>query len=73
MKIHIEPTTKIVYLNGVQTRVWEGETDGGLPVHAFIARVAADCEADNTELVEALQECRVPSPEVAAYPLRLVL
>ena len=41
MKVTLESTTKIVELNGVQARIWEGTTEGGIRVHAFITRIAA--------------------------------
>ena len=42
MKISIENTTKIVQLNGIPARVWEGETESGIKVHCFITRIAID-------------------------------
>ena len=32
----IESTTKIVALNGIDCRVWEGTTERGVPIHCFI-------------------------------------
>lgn len=39
MKITIESTDKIVYLNGIPARIWEGETASGICVHCFITRI----------------------------------
>ena len=39
MRITIENTTKIVCLNGVHCRVWEGATDSGVKLHCYIPRV----------------------------------
>ncbi len=36
MKIILDSTTKLVDLNGVPARVWEGCTQDGVPVHAYI-------------------------------------
>jgi hypothetical protein len=74
MKITVESTTKLVELNGVPARVWEGVTDSGIPVHCFITRVAAKDTANLTQFEAELKEQRPPSLEVArAYPLRMVL
>ena len=67
------PTSKIVHLNGIPARIWEGTTEGGLKVHLFITRVSCGMDADSSELVQALRETAVPSAEVQAYPARLVL
>ena len=73
MQIEIESTEKIVELNGVPARVWEGKTKGGIPVHCFVTRISPQTN-DNLEQFEAeLKEQRAPSPEVMAYPLRMVL
>lgn len=73
MKLIIENTTKLVELNGVPCRVWEGVTGKGVKVHAFITRVGVDREADAGEFEADLQEQRTPSVEVAAIPARMVL
>ncbi len=73
MTIILISTSKIVELNGVPARVWEGTTASGIPVHAFITRVAVDREADNSQFEAELKETRAPSADVAAYPLRMVL
>jgi hypothetical protein len=73
MKIILESTTKIVELNGVQGRIWEGTTESGIPVHAYITRIAVEEGQDHSQFERELQEHRAPSPEVAAIPLRLVL
>lgn len=76
MKITIENTTKIVELNGVEARVWEGTTDTGIPVHCFITRIAVDIndEAANEQFRRELAEQKPPSAAVdAAYPLRMIL
>lgn len=76
MKLTLESTAKLVELDGVLARVWEGHTERGAPVHAFIVRVAVDRdlpESVHADFERDLKECRVPSPEVEAIPLRLVL
>lgn len=76
MKITIEPSSKLVELDGVLTRVWEGTTDSGVPVHCFIARVAPSIEKDDPrqeEFAKALKEQRAPSAAITGYPARLIL
>ena len=77
MKITIENTEKIVELNGVPARIWEGETDSGIKVRCFITRVIIDITDKTNEQIEQykreLLQVRPPSVEVEAYPLKLIL
>jgi hypothetical protein len=76
MKMTVEPTEKIVELNGVPARIWEGATDDGIPCHLFVTRVAVPVDrpaSEHAKFAAALRETRPPSPEVSMYPLRLVL
>ena len=73
MKIEIENTEKIVELNGVPARVWEGQTESGIPVHCFVTRISPQSNDNIEDFERELQETVAPSPEVAAYPLRLIL
>jgi hypothetical protein len=76
MKITVESTTKIVHMNRIPCRVWEGHTERGVPVHVYIPRiaVASDSPAEAfAQFEEDLKEQRAPSPAVEAIPLRLIL
>lgn len=74
MKITIESTSKLVQLNGVPARIWEGKTESGIPVHCFITRIAAPLEEDQTEFLQQLQEHKAPSPEIArSYDYRYLI
>ena len=74
MKITIESTTKIVQLNGVPSRIWEGKTESGIKVHCFITRIACDKnEPNTTEFETELKKQKPPSAEIECYPLRIVL
>ena len=75
MKITIENTNKIVELNGVPARVWEGKTESGIKVHCFVSRIAIDKdELRAVEFERELQETRTPSPEIENYyPSKLIL
>jgi hypothetical protein len=74
VKITIESTTKLVRLNGIDTRVWEGQTDTGIPVHCFVTRITVHRREDASQFERELVECRQPSREIdAAYPRHMVL
>ena len=74
MKITIESTEKIVHLNGVPARIWEGITDSGIKVHCYITRLAIDKDEPNSAQFEKeFHEHRVPSAEIQAIPLRMIL
>lgn len=74
MKIIVESTTKIIELNGVPARVWEGQTESGVKIHCFITRVAIDKdEPRSDEFERELKEQKIPSVEIQAIPARLIL
>jgi hypothetical protein len=74
MKITIESTNKVVELDGVPARIWEGKTDSGIKVHCFITRIAIDKnEVRTDEFEKELQETRTPTAEIQAIPFRLIL
>jgi len=74
MKVTLESTSKIVELNGVPARIWEGQTDSGIACHAFITRIAVAFTEDTRQFARELEEQRAPSSAVAkAYDTRLVL
>lgn len=73
MNLHIKSTTKLVELNGVPARVWEGVTGVGVPVHCFITRIAVANASDQAVFERELEACDPPSADVAAYPTKLVL
>jgi hypothetical protein len=72
MIVTLESTTKVVTLNGVQARIWEGATESGIQVHAYITRIATSVP-DTSEFERELTACRQPSIEVQALPARMVL
>lgn len=57
----------------VPARIWEGHTESGIPVHCYVTRIAAATDADSSQFECELQEHRVPSADIQAIPLRLVL
>jgi hypothetical protein len=74
MKITIESTTKIVELNGVPARVWEGHTESGIPVHCFITRIAVNNQENTEEFDKQLKEHQAPrNADIESYPLRMLI
>ena len=80
VELHLRPTSKLVSLvvDGaeVPARIWQGKTATGIPVHAFITRVAVERGRpvhEYTEFEQALEETEAPRPEVEAYGLRYFL
>lgn len=73
MKITIESTTKIVTADGIQCRVWEGETEHGVKVTCLIPRIAAQKDQDLSQFEAELKEQRTPSAYAEAFPLRMIL
>lgn len=74
MQITVESTSKIVEINGVPCRVWEGRTAAGIKCHCYIPRIACDKDEPRTEEFERdLKETRPPSAGVAAIPMRMIL
>jgi len=73
MKIILEQTSKIVHLDGVPARIWEGTTESGIPIHAYITRIAVDNDQNTAAFEAELLETKAPSPELQSIPLRLIL
>lgn len=78
MKVKLESTTKIVELTTkdggtCQARIWEGVTESGIAVHAYITRIAVGEGEDCTQFEVELQECAKPSAAIEAIPLRMIL
>lgn len=84
MKITIESTTKIVKLvisgEEVPARVWQGETADGIPVQAFITRIAPEIPTSDPRIDELTVEFEKdlkrqadPRPTVQAIPLRFFI
>lgn len=84
MKITIENTSKIVDLivggRAVPARIWQGETEDGIPVQAFITRIAPeipkshpDIDALTVVFERDLARVADPRPTVAAIPLSMII
>lgn len=83
MQVYLHSTSRVVHLElpaelegvrvAVPARVWEGRTAKGVPVIAFITRIAAERDQDLAEFEQDLAEQRPPSPAAQAFPLRMIL
>jgi hypothetical protein len=80
MKVTLESTSKIVDLIvgplgcTTKARIWEGHTDSGIEVHAFVTRIAVDKDPDTSQFERELLEQRPPSVRIAdVYPARMFL
>lgn len=84
MKITIESTPKIIQLvvNGreVPARVWQGQTESGIPVQCFITRISPEVPKTDPRIDELTAEFARellrqadPRPSVEAIPLRFIL
>ena len=73
MKIMLESTTKLVIANGIECRVWEGESERGVKVAALIPRISVRREYDCAQFELELREHRAPTPESEAFPARMIL
>lgn len=72
MNVQLHSTTKIVTINGVPARVWEGVTEGGINCHAFITRIAVHKNDDASEFEKELNEVHAPCT-VDSIPLRMII
>lgn len=76
MKVSAESTEKIVELTAhgpIPARVWEAMTDGGVECFLFVTRVMVRKGQDLSQFEAELNEQRVPTAEIQAIPLRLIL
>jgi hypothetical protein len=73
MKMTIESTTRMVEVNGVPARVWEGKSERGVPVVCCITRIAVDKGADNSQFERELQEHKPPSPAARVFDVRFFI
>jgi hypothetical protein len=70
MKVSLESTSKLVTINGVLCRVYEGKTDGGIAITAFMTYLEPVNPADQPALGdESLNPPhRAPSDKNAKLP-----
>lgn len=67
MKLTIESTAGIAILDGIETRIWEGRTEKGIPCVVFVHRIAVRDDYDKSEFDALLLPKPVPA-EVKGWP-----
>lgn len=60
MRMTIKSTSRIVRLDGVECRAWQGITDRAVRVTLYVARVEVDDSQDCSELDDELVETKPP-------------
>ena len=73
MKLTIENTDRLVQINGIPARVWEGTTENGIAVQVLVTQVAVHRDDDQAQFLTELAEQRPLEAEISAFPLRMVL
>ena len=74
MQVTLSSTDRIIEVNGVKARVWEGETVNGVRCYAAIAVIAAHCDDDNAEFERDLTEHQPASHDaLRCFDLRTIL
>ena len=73
MKVTLESTEKFVTLNGVPARIWEGTTEHGTKVQAFITRIGHPEGEDGSEFERDLSSASTPRPEPSVILSRFIL
>lgn len=75
MIIILKNTDRIVDVNGIKSRLWEGKAEDGTPISVLIIRIAVEASEKNQEQFEKeLEICSPPSSvAAAAFPIRLVI
>lgn len=74
MRVTLQSTSRLVTVNGVDGRVWEGKTESGIEIVAVITRIAAPAGADLSQFERELQETKSPSDAaVMVCPTRMVI
>lgn len=71
MKITIESTDKIAWLDGVEAR--KARPTRASRCTANVTRIAVDKDADTSQFERELHECVAPRPDLMFIPMRMVL
>lgn len=72
MKITLTKTAQITTINGVEARIWEGATEKGVAITAFITRIVVLADADISQFEEELKEKDCPN-SANAWPFRMLI
>lgn len=64
MKITLEPTGELVFVNGAGARIWTGTTDKGTEVHAIVFLVGCPAGASQEEMDRLQRELVEQEPRI---------
>lgn len=75
MKLTLEPTDRVHGIDGTKCRLWKGTTEGGVPVHAYIAIVSPQTHDAAVAEIFAAELNAMPEPRVTGvtYDLRFLV
>lgn len=73
MKLTIKATDKIIDVDGVECRLWEGETENGVSCYVFIHRIAVANDENQKQFERELTEKMPPRGLGRAIDIRMVL
>lgn len=66
MKITIESTEKMTFVNGTQARVWKGISERGVNCIVFVANIGVEKTADHSQFERELKETMPPTSVLMA-------
>jgi len=73
MKIILQSTNTFGQVNDVRVRLWEGKTDNGIPIFAYVACIAVHKSEDQREFETQLEEHVEASALLKHLPLGAVI
>lgn len=74
MKVTLESTDRLISVNGVPGRIWQGDTDSGIPVVALISLVGVRNGNPTEQFEKELREHVRPNKDaVEAFDPRTIL
>lgn len=71
MKATMESTSKLITLNGLQLRVWEGTSEHGVQFVALVNQCAALSDVAQNQLIKELMQTKEPAPGAKPAFVRL--
>jgi hypothetical protein len=72
MKASMESTDKIIEVDGVEARIWNGVTEKGVHFTALICRLGVKRGDDCADLEKEFRETQVPVPINRAFDPRML-
>ena len=70
MAVKLQPMSDRLVVKPMQS---EEKTKSGIPVHCFVTRISPQTNENLDQFERELNEQKAPTPEIMAYPLRMIL